>query len=193
MMNSFDFETWILIPAFIFVARILDVSIGTLRLILMGRGYKKIAPILGFIEILIWVIAISKIMENLNNWMNYIFYAAGFSAGTYIGMYIEEKLAIGKVGVRIITRRGAEKLIKSIGANGFGVTYIEARGNKEDVHVIFTTCKRKRLNELLALVHDYNPNAFYTIEDIRWARDEYQLETTNFTPRRHLFRLRKGK
>ncbi|MFP4664499.1 MAG: DUF2179 domain-containing protein [Bacteroidales bacterium] len=193
MINSFDFETWILIPAFIFVARILDVSIGTLRLILMGRGYKKIAPILGFIEILIWVIAISKIMENLNNWINYIFYAAGFSAGTYIGMYIEEKLAIGKVGVRIITRKGAEKLIKSIGLNGFGVTYIEAKGNKEDVHVIFTTCKRKRLNKLLALVHDYNPNAFYTIEDIRWARDEYQLETTNFTPRRHLFRLRKGK
>jgi len=191
-MMTFDWETWVLIPAFIFFARILDVSVGTLRLILMGRGYKKVAPLLGFIEIFIWVIAISKIMENLNNWVNYIFYAGGFSAGTYIGMYIEEKLAIGKVMVRIITRRGAEPLIKTIRKNGFGVTYVEARGSQEDVHVIFTTCKRKRLNKLLALVHDYNPKAFYTIEDIRYATDEYEV-TPDLLTKRRLFRLRKSK
>lgn len=192
MLQGIDFEAWVLIPMFIFLARILDVSIGTIRYILMGRGYRKIAPILGFFEILIWVIAISKIMENLNNWVNYVFYAGGFSAGTYVGMYLEEKLAIGKVGVRIITRKGAEKLIESIRDNGFGITYLEAQGRQEPVHVIFSTCSRKNLNKLLELVHNYNPKAFYTIEDIRFVSCDYKGVTA--TDHKHrLFRLRKGK
>ena len=191
-MINFDLETWVLIPLFIFFARILDVGLGTIRLILLGRGYKKIAPLLDFIEMLVWVIAISKIMENLNNWVNYIWYAGGFAAGTYVGMYIEEKLAIGKVGVRIITRRGAEKLIKNIKNSGFGVTYVEAEGSREDVHIIFTTCKRKRLNKLLGLVHEYNPKAFYTIEDIRFASNYYEVGS-DLAPKRKVFRLRKGK
>jgi uncharacterized protein YebE (UPF0316 family) len=192
MLDSFNFETWVLIPMFIFFARILEVSIGTIRYILMGRGMKNIAPILGFFEILIWVIAISRIMENLDNWMNYIFYAAGFSAGTYIGMYLEEKLAIGKVGVRIITRNGADKLIDSIRDNGIRITYLEAQGRQEPVHVIFSTCSRKNLNTLLELVHNYNPKAFYTIEDIRFVSNDYKGAVATHQKHR-LFRLRKGK
>jgi len=119
---AFDWQTWVIIPLFIFVARIFDVSIGTLRIILVNRVYKILAPTLGFVEVFIWVVAISKIMENLDNWVNYIFYAAGFATGNFVGMYLEEKLAIGKVGVRIITKKGADKLIKNIGDEGFGIT-----------------------------------------------------------------------
>ncbi|MDA3910990.1 MAG: DUF2179 domain-containing protein [Bacteroidales bacterium] len=188
----FDWQTWVLIPLFIFVARIFDVSIGTLRIILVNRGYKTLAPILGFVEVFIWVIAISKIMENLDNWINYIFYAAGFATGNFVGMYIEEKLAIGKVGVRIVTKRGADKLIKSIADNGFGITYIDAQGKYGDVHVIYSTCKRKRLHQLLALVHEYNPKAFYTIEDIRFANQNYDTPA-KIPGTKRLFSFRKGK
>jgi uncharacterized protein YebE (UPF0316 family) len=188
----FDWETWVLIPLFIFVARIFDVSIGTLRIILVNRGYKLLAPMLGFIEVFIWVIAISKIMENLDNWINYLFYAAGFATGNYVGMFLEEKLAIGKVGVRIVTKRGAEALIQAIGEMGFGVTYVDAQGKHGDVHIIFSTCKRKKLPILLKLVHEFNPKAFYTIEDIRYVSMEYD---TPFVPKsqKRLFRIRKGK
>ena len=189
---AFDWQTWVLIPLFIFVARILDVSIGTLRIILVNRGYKTLAPILGFVEIFIWVIAISKIMENLDNWVNYIFYAAGFATGNYVGMYIEEKLAIGKVGVRIITKRGADTLIQNITNEGFGITFVDAQGKYGDVHILYVTCKRKRLNQLLHLIHEYNPKAFYTIEDIRYASQEYEIPTGHMAPKR-LFSFRKGK
>lgn len=182
----------IILPMFIFLARIMDVSVGTMRLILMNRGYKGIAPLLGFIEVLIWVIAISKIMENLDSWVNYIFYAGGFAAGNYVGMLLEEKLAIGKVGVRIVTKRGADELIKSIGAEGFGITYIDAEGKNGPVHVIFVTVKRKRLNDLLKLVHEFNPKAFYTVEDIRYASKEY--DSPRAIPKsRRINRVRKAK
>jgi uncharacterized protein YebE (UPF0316 family) len=192
MSVSFDVHTWIFIPLFIFFARIMDVSIGTMRLILMNRGYKNIAPLLGFVEIFIWVIAISKIMANLDNWVNYIFYAGGFATGNYVGMYIEEKLAIGKVGVRIITKKGAEHLIESIAASGFGITYTEAHGSTGEVHIIFCTCKRKKLKVLLNLIHNYNPKAFYTIEDVRYASNEYEILHPT-TQHRKVFRTRKGK
>lgn len=188
---AFDWQTWVIIPLFIFVARIFDVSIGTLRIILVNRGYKVLAPILGFIEVFIWVVAISKIMENLDNWVNYIFYAAGFATGNFVGMYLEEKLAIGKVGVRIITKKGADKLIKNIGDEGFGITYVEAQGKHGDVHIIYSTCKRKKLNKLLDLVHEYNPKAFYTIEDIRHASQDY--DSPQGRTKRPIFRVRKGK
>lgn len=192
MSISFDVHTWIIIPLFIFFARIMDVSIGTMRLILMNRGYKNIAPLLGFFEIFIWVLAISKIMANLDNWVNYIFYAGGFATGNYVGMYIEEKLAIGKVGVRIVTRKGADNLIESIAASGFGITYTQAQGSTGEVNIIFCTCKRKRLKTLLNLVHDHNPKAFYTIEDVRFASNEYEISHPTMPPKK-VFRTRKGK
>ncbi len=189
---TFDWNTWVIIPLFIFTARIFDVSIGTIRLILINRGYKILAPILGFIEVFIWVVAISKIMANLDNWVNYLFYAGGFATGNYVGMFIEEKLAIGRVGVRIVTKKGANELIQAIADNGFGVTFIEAQGKEGAVHVIFITCKRKKLKDLLELVHNYNPNAFYTIEDIRHSQNAYESSRSRSKNPR-FFQLRKSK
>ena len=86
-----DLFSYVLMPLLIFLARICDVSIGTLRIIFVSKGKKNIAPILGFFEVLIWITAISKIMQNLDNYINYIAYAAGFATGNLIGMIIEEK------------------------------------------------------------------------------------------------------
>ncbi len=92
-----DWFNYLVLPAAIFLARICDVTIGTLRIIFVSKGNKLIAPVLGFFEVLIWIIAITRIIENLNNPFCYVAYAAGFATGNYIGLRVEEKLAVGIV------------------------------------------------------------------------------------------------
>lgn len=101
------FTAWVIIPLLILLARVLDVSIGTLRIILLGKGYKKLAPMLGFVESFVWILAVSQIMQNLNNLYYYVAYAGGFATGTYLGMVLEEKLSLGYVIVRVITHKDA--------------------------------------------------------------------------------------
>lgn len=96
-----DAFTFIFLPLFIFLARICDVTLDTIRIIFVSKGMRKIAPLIGFFEILIWLMAISKIMQNLDNWACYVAYAGGFATGNYFGMLVEEKLAIGHEMIRV--------------------------------------------------------------------------------------------
>jgi uncharacterized protein YebE (UPF0316 family) len=160
---------YVWLPLMIFLARICDVSIGTLRIILVARGQKIIAPLLGFVEVLIWIIAIGQIMENLDNWTCYLFYALGFATGNYVGMVIEEKIAMGMVGLRLVTAKPAAELIVALSDKGFGHTHMDAHGATGPVNVLFITVSRKKLKELLGIVNEYNPGAFYTVEDIRFV------------------------
>lgn len=156
-----------LMPLLIFLARICDVSIGTMRIIFVSKGKKHIAPILGFFEVLIWITAISKIMQNLDNYINYIAYAAGFASGNFIGMIIEEKLAMGIQMIRVFTHQNGLELVQNLNNKGFGATSIEAHGAKEKVHLIYTIVQRNELPEVLEIIEKFNPNAFYTIEDVK--------------------------
>ncbi len=166
---DFDVFSYILLPLMIFFARICDVTIGTLRIILVAKGYKKLAPIFGFFEILIWIIAISQIMENLDNWICYLFYALGFATGNWIGMVIEARIALGIVGIRLITAKPAEELIENLRLLGYGLTSVPANGTQGPVNILYMTISRKRLKEVTVLVNKYNPGAFYTIEDVRFV------------------------
>jgi uncharacterized protein YebE (UPF0316 family) len=161
----------VIVPAFIFVARICDVTLGTMRIIFISRGMKMIAPILGFFEVFIWIIAIGQIFQNLTNPLNYFAYAAGFGMGNYVGMLVEERLAMGLALVRIITERDATKLIEFMRGAGYGVTVIDAEGKHGRGKVIFSVVKRKNVKDLLGAVQEYNPKAFYSIEDIRHAAE----------------------
>lgn len=159
--------SYAIMPLLIFMARICDVSIGTLRIIFVSKGKKNIAPFLGFFEVLIWIIAISKIMENLDNYINYIAYAAGFATGNLIGMIIEEKLAMGIQMIRVFTNDRGMDLVKTLNISGFGATSVEAHGAKEKVSLIYTIVHRNELEKVLEVINNFNPKAFYTIEDIR--------------------------
>ena len=159
--------SYVLMPLLIFLARICDVSIGTMRIIFVSKGKKYIAPILGFFEVLIWIIAISKIMQNLDNYINYIAYAAGFAAGNYIGMIIEEKLAMGIQMIRVFIHENGPALVQSLNSNGFGATSVEAHGAKDRVYLIYTIVNRNELEKALKIIDAFNPKAFYTIEDIK--------------------------
>lgn len=162
---------WIVLPLLIFCARACDVSISTVRIIFLSKGKKVWAPVLGFFEILIWLLAIRQIFLNLTNPLCYIAYAGGFATGTYVGMLIEEKLAIGFEVIRIITKKNAQALINQLSDKGYGVTSMEAQGRTGKVHVIFTIMKRSDIPSALNVIKKLNPKAFYTIENINSVQE----------------------
>ena len=169
--NNLDLFNYLILSILIFFARICDVSIGTLRIIFISRGKKNIAPILGFFEVLIWIIVIGKIMQNANNYACYIGYAAGFATGNYVGMLIEEKLAMGFVVVRIITSKDAHELKKALREAKHGITTIPSEGACGKVGVIFTSIHRADLPQIVELIQIYNPHAFYTVEELKYVNE----------------------
>jgi uncharacterized protein YebE (UPF0316 family) len=138
-----------------------------MRIIFVSKGKKNIAPILGFFEVLIWITAISKIMQNLDNYVNYVAYAAGFATGNFIGMLIEEKLAMGIQMISVFAHERGSELVQTLNRNGFGATEVEAYGAREKLHLIYTIVKRNELDKALNLINKFNPKAFYTIEDLK--------------------------
>lgn len=157
----------VLLPILIFLARVCDVSLGTIRIIFVSKGIKYLAPIVGFFEILIWLLAISQIIQNLTNAYYYIFYACGFATGTFVGILIEEKLSIGTVMIRIITKRDATELIKHLKSEKYGLTTVCAEGMDGPVKIIFTVIRREDIDMVIKCIKKHNPNAFYSIEDVR--------------------------
>ena len=172
-MNFFQSEafTFILLPVLIFSARVFDVSFGTIRIIFISRGRKYLAPVIGFFEILIWLVAIGKVMQNLDNVFCYVAYAGGFAAGNFTGMWIEEKLAMGTLIVQIITRQDASALIDSLSSSGYGVTAIPAQGTTGQVNIIYSIIRRSALKDVVSIIKRFNPNAFYSIEDVKFASE----------------------
>lgn len=159
--------TWVIIPFLIFLARVLDVSLGTMRIVFVSKDLKYLAPFVGFFEVLIWLFAIRAIMQNLNNIACYLAYGAGFAMGTFIGLYIEKRLAIGKSILRIITQKDSTELIDNLRLKGFGVTSMDAQGVKGKVHIIYMIIKRQDFENVAEIIKKFNPNAFYTVEDAR--------------------------
>lgn len=165
------FFSWVILPILIILARIIDVSIGTLRIIFVARGMRYIAPILGFFEVFIWLLAIGQIMRHLDNFVCYIAYGVGFALGNYLGILIEERLAVGVVLVRIITQKDASLLIQTLRQDGYGVTSVEAEGANGRVHIVFTIIQRTFLQQVVAIIQKFNPTAFFTIEDVKSVRE----------------------
>ncbi|MCU0458638.1 MAG: DUF2179 domain-containing protein [Bacteroidales bacterium] len=170
-LNS-DLVTYVLLPLFIFLARIFDVSLGTLRIIFVTKGMRSVAPLVGFFEVLIWLIAISRIMQDLDNWLCYVAYAAGFASGNFVGMYLEERLAIGHEMIRVITRKDATSLIQDLRAKGYGVTSVKAEGIEGEVAVIYIIARRSMIKEVLNDINVFNPRALYTVESIKYVNKE---------------------
>jgi len=162
-----DIFSYVILPLLIFCARICDVSIGTMRIIFVSKGKRNIAPLLGFFEVLIWIIVVSRVMQNLDNYVNYIAYAAGFATGNFVGMLIEERLAVGVQLIRVFTHQQGSDLVQLLNSEGFGATMVEAHGAREKVALIYTIVPRNDLAQVLSIINGFNPRAFYTIEDIR--------------------------
>lgn len=195
LVNS-GFYAWFILPALIFIARVIDVSMGTVRVIFISRGLKYIAPIVGFFEILVWLLAIGQIMKNLSNPVCYIAYAGGFAMGNFVGIWIAEKLSLGVVMLRVVTGKDAAELLESLRCSDYGVTSVDGQGVQGKVKVIFTIVPRTEVASVVNLVKKFNPKAFYSIEEIGFVeRGVFPVRRTwrNFSFS-NLFRpFRKGK
>ena len=158
--------TWFVLPSLIFIARVVDVSMGTVRVIFVSRGLKYLAPVVGFFEILIWLLAIGQIMKNLSNPVCYIAYAGGFAMGNYVGIRIAEKLSLGVVLIRVVSKKDALPLVECLKSESYGVTSVDGHGTSGEVKVVFTIVPRRELQSVVDLIKKFNPQAFYSVEEV---------------------------
>ncbi len=170
-INNFFFEgeffSWVVLPILICLARIIDQSIGTLRLIFVAKGYKALAPILAFFEALIWLIAVSQILQRMDNWVTFFAYGLGFALGNYFGIILEQKISLGNVIIRIFPKTNHLLLIDFMREHNFGYTLIDGEGREGNLKIIFSILTRKNLKELLPKINEIMPESFYTIEEVK--------------------------
>lgn len=167
---------WILVPLLIFVARLIDVSMSTIRIILIVNEKRIAASVLSFLEMFVWLVAVTQTLKNLSNVMCYIGFAGGFAVGTYIGMLIEKKLSMGIVLIRITTtEKDGHQLISFLKQRKFRITSVNAEGNFGKTNIIYTVVMRKEMNSVIEVIKQFNPNAFYTVENIRYVNEQRWL------------------
>lgn len=192
-LKDFDYFNWVLLPLMIFTARLFDVTLATLRNIFISKGFRHIVPWLGFIEVLVWLVAVTQVMKNLNNVACYIAWAGGFSMGTYVGMRIEEKIALGTQVIRIITNQDCEDLLVALRNANHGVTVVPAQGAKGPVKMIFTIMQRKNVSSVVEMIRQHNPTAFFSVEDIRHSNQGVFVPGRKLSLVNSIFKWKKDK
>jgi uncharacterized protein YebE (UPF0316 family) len=154
----------------VFAARIADVSLSTVRTLMLMRGHKLFAGAIGFIEILIYITALRYVFNALDDWLSLVIYACGFSAGNVVGVWIEEKLAMGYVILRVITQHDAMEFAQQLREQGFGVTVFPCQGKEGCYHLLNIVLERRRIKQLEKLVFAWDEKAFVTLSDARAIR-----------------------
>lgn len=168
---SHDLFAIVILPLLIFFARIIDVSINTVRIIFVMTGKKGVSTILGFMESLVWLLAIGQIFKHMDNVYSYIAYPAGFAAGIFVGMLIEEKLALGKVVVRIISSEAIDPIVSYLQKHGYKYSIISGESDLGQEKILFTVVKREALPDLKVKIAEETPSAFYTVESVKSASE----------------------
>jgi uncharacterized protein YebE (UPF0316 family) len=159
------------LAVFIFAARIVDVTLGTLRIIFVARGNRVLAPLFGFVEVIIWLVAIGQVVQNLSHPLAYVAWAGGFAVGTWVGISIENRMAVGLLAVHVITREDATDLMEALNTSQYGVTSMGARGIAGRVRLLLTVIHRQDLRAVTEIVRRLHPGAFISVGDVRAARE----------------------
>ncbi|MFZ5966089.1 MAG: DUF2179 domain-containing protein [Bacillota bacterium] len=157
----------------IFSARVLDVSISVVRTLLMVRGKKFQAAALGAVEVFIYITILTKIMGQLNNIGNLIAYSLGFGTGQIVGIFIEQKMALGDVSVQIITKEDESHLVETLRDEGFGVTVVQGYGRDGIKHILNIVLKRTMLPRVYEIMQEHDKEAFITVLDTKSIRGGY--------------------
>ncbi len=155
------------LPLVIFFGRILDVSVGTLRIVFVSRGVRSLAPVVGFVEVFIWIVVIAQVFSRADGLLSYFSYALGYAAGTYIGLTVENKIGFGYVILRLFTRVRGSSLVLALNQHGFGATVIHGEGAMYKLDIVETVVRRVDLRAAEKFMRDHDPDAFLTIEDVR--------------------------
>lgn len=157
-------------PLVIFCLRIVDVSMATTRTLLAMRNARLAVPVIGFFEVLIWIFAVGSAIQNLGSPWHVLGYASGFAVGNVMGLWLEEKLAMGLASIQIVSRFGGVELAEALRDRGFGVTEFTGRGRDGKVEVAHTVVRRRQIDEVLHVVDKWDPDAFVSVEEPRAIR-----------------------
>lgn len=161
-------ETVLMTCLLIIIARITDVTLGTLRTVYVIQGRRGLSWILGFFEILVWIAAVSKVIQNLSYPAYAISYAFGFATGNYVGMTLEKWLATGRQVIRVFTREG-KKIATQLRLEGFRVTSFAGEGRDGPIELLFIEIPRRKTSDVALFSREVDPKCFYTVEDVREA------------------------
>ncbi|SHE77683.1 DUF2179 domain-containing protein [Clostridium fallax] len=162
----------------IFISKIIEVSLTTIRTVMITRGEKLIASVIGFFEVVIWLLIVGDVLEGIQDdpW-KMLAYALGFACGNYIGSIIEEKLAIGLLTINVIVSEKDGKAMMNLLRNaGLGVTILDASGLKENKKVLIIHAKRKRKDEIISLIENSNIKAVISVTDTKTVYGGYGLK-----------------
>jgi uncharacterized protein YebE (UPF0316 family) len=163
-------------PLVIFCLRIVDVSLATLRMLLAVRGFKMVAPFIGFFEVLIWILAVGTAIRHLDSPLHLIGYAGGFATGTLVGLMIEERMALGMANIRVVSRHGGVELAEALRERGFGVTEFAGQGREGHVEVLDAVLRRRDLPTALREIDFWDPDAFVTVQEPRAIHRGWMLQ-----------------
>lgn len=173
MIARVEFAGYIII----FFARVADVSLATIRTIMLMRGQKLFAGAIGFVEILIYIVALRYIFNTLTEWTSLVFYALGFSVGNIVGVWLEEKLAMGFLIMWVITQQDGVAFASFLREQGFGVTLVSCQGKEGSYHLLNVVLERRRLKKLERLIFEWDEKAFVTVSDARAIRGGHFVAT----------------
>ena len=154
----------------IFILRVLNMTLDTLRMLFMLRGKKTLSWVFGFFVSVIYVLLLTSILSNLNSLLYIISYAAGFATGGVVGMWIEERMAIGFTHIQIISSRRGVALAQNLREGGFGVTEVPARGKDGMVSLLNLSVRRNQVADVEEIINECDADAFVTSEDVRPMR-----------------------
>jgi|SRR5690554_18745 len=157
----------------IFFARVVDVSMGTLRMLLLVKGRRIPAAAIGFFEMLIYVYALGAVVNQLDRWEYMLVYALGFAAGNYLGIYLEEKMALGYAGVEIVVQSESDSLVSFLRENGFGVTVTQGWGREGPKDILTVVLARRQMPQLMSLVNSHESKSFTIVMDARKTMGGY--------------------
>lgn len=166
---TYSSQVW-LGAGFIFVLRVTNMSLDTVRVMMVMRGRKWVAWILGFVQTVIYVAVLTTVINDLSNILNVVAYAGGFATGNVVGMWVEERLAIGHINLRIISPKLGTAIVKRLREEGYAVTEIPARGKDGAVTLINASIYRRHVGEVMGIVQEVDAEAFMTAEDTRPIR-----------------------
>ncbi len=182
MLSFLDQYPYIL-PFAIFFGRIADVSLGTLRIIFVSKGEKYIAPVIGFFEVLIWIVIISGIFSRTNDMIAYISYAAGYATGNFVGILIEQRIAFGILLCRVYTKGNGKELVMRLNRENYGATLIHGTGSLGEIDIIETVVERRELKKVEKIFTEFDPGVFYVAEDVRTKQRGIFPKNNNFLNR----------
>jgi uncharacterized protein YebE (UPF0316 family) len=155
-------------PFLIFAMRIVDVSLGTLRVMIVVRGRRELAALIGFIEVLVWILAAGSALQHLDSAFHVVAYAGGFATGNYVGIRVENALALGTVVVRAIIPDEADgQTARQLRADGYAVTEVDGRGREGPVDILNAVVKRKEAPQVIEAIEAHAPRSFVTVEELR--------------------------